>query len=69
MFNDGSTLKNSKSLRVFMGGLGGLVFALNILMIFLPKQPSAEEVAVSKLLDKVTGKMDELHKETMAELS
>jgi len=52
-----------------MGGLGGLVFALNILMIFLPKQPSAEEVAVSKLLDKVTGKMDELHKETMAELS
>jgi hypothetical protein len=38
-------------------------------MFFLPEQPSPEEVAVSKLVDKVTESMDELHKETMAELS
>ena len=42
---------------------------LQIAMIFMPKVPSAEEVAIKKGFDNLNKKLDKLHGETMGELS
>lgn len=45
------------------------MFVLNVVMIFLPEQPSAEEKAIANALDVITKKMDVLHGEQMTAMS
>ena len=52
-----------------MAALGGTLAVLNLVLIFLPKQPSAEERAIADALEVTTKKMDALHDIQMAELS
>ena len=67
-----NTLGDVMSSPVFKGlaaGLGAYCFYFTLVLMFLPKQPSATEKAISAAMDKITDKMDVLHKEQMAEMS
>ena len=52
-----------------MGAAGGVFAVLQIVMIFMPKVPSAEEIAIKEGFDNLNKKLDKLHGETMGELS
>ena len=54
---------DSSGLKSVLAMAGGVLFVMNVVMIFLPKQPSAEEKAIANALDVITKKMDVLHGE------
>jgi len=61
-------LDNPKFAKI-MGGIGAACAVLQIIMIFMPKVPSAEEIAIKKGFEELNKKLDKLHGETMGELS
>ena len=65
----GSGGKMMKTFKVVGAGLGACCFVLEIAMAFMPKQPSAEELAIAAAVVKLSKKMDDLHKAQMGMLS
>lgn len=59
----------SPGLKMMLAAGGGVLFVMNVVMIFLPKQPSPAEKAIAKALDTITKKMDVLHGEQMTAMS
>jgi hypothetical protein len=65
----GKAGKTMKTFKAVAGGLGACCFVLEIAMAFMPKQPSATELAIAAAVVKLSKKMDDLHKAQMGMLS
>ena len=52
-----------------LAGFGGALAVMQIVMIFLPKQPSAEELAVTAAVKQITARMEAIHSIQMTMLS
>ena len=60
---------NNPAMMKGLAMLGGPLAVLSIAMMFLPKQPSAEEKAIKEALETITKKMDVLHMAQMKSMS
>lgn len=52
-----------------LAGLGGVLGAAEILLLFLPEAPSKEEIAIKDAVRDITKRMNEIHETQMASLS
>lgn len=52
-----------------IAGLGGVLGVVSIVLIFLPKAPSAEEIAIKNAVKDINKNMERLHDTQMQALS